>query len=57
MICVLYVMRIVGDALLWVIRVLVSVVYPVAILNTVFCVICSLLIFVSDTSGDHIVET
>ena len=35
----------------------VSVVNPVAILNAVFCVICSLLIFVSDASGDHMVET
>ena len=37
--------------------VFVSVVHPVAILSTVFCVICSLLIFMSDASGDHIVET
>ena len=36
--------------------VLVSVVHPVAILSAVFCV-CSLLIFVSDASGDHMVET
>ena len=35
----------------------VSVVHPVAILSTVFCVICSLLMFVSDASGDHMVET
>ena len=35
----------------------VSVVHPVAILSAVFCVICSLLMFVSDASGDHIVET
>ena len=34
----------------------VSVVYPVAILRAVFCVICSLLMFVSDASGDHMVE-
>ena len=33
----------------------VSVVHPVAILSTVFCVICSLLMFVSDASGDHMV--
>ena len=33
--------------------VLVSVVDLVAILSTVFCVICSLLMFVSDASGDH----
>ena len=33
--------------------VLVSVVHSVAILNAVFCVICSLLMFVSDASGDH----
>ena len=32
-------------------------VHPVAILSTVFCVICSLLMFVSDASGDHMVET
>ena len=37
--------------------VLVSVVHPVAILSSMFCVICSLLIFVSDASGDHMVET
>ena len=35
----------------------VSVVHSVAILNAVFCVICSLLMFVSDASGDHMVET
>ena len=34
-----------------------SVVHPVAILSTVFCVICSLLMFVSDAIGDHMVET
>ena len=32
-------------------------VHPVAILIAVFCVICSLLMFVSDASGDHMVET
>ena len=37
--------------------VFVSVVHPVAILSAVFCVICSLLMFVSDASGDHMVET
>ena len=35
----------------------VSVVHPVALLSAVFCVICSLLKFVSDASGDHMVET
>ena len=35
----------------------VSVVHPVAILSAVFCVICSLWKFVSDASGDHMVET
>ena len=35
---------------------LVCVVHPVAILSAVFSVICSLLIAVSDASGDHIVE-
>ena len=35
----------------------VSVVHPVAILSVVFCVICSLLMFVSDASGDYMVET
>ena len=34
----------------------VSVVHPIAILSAVFCVICSLLMFVSDAIGDHIVE-
>ena len=37
--------------------VFVSVVHPVDILSAVFCVISSLLIFVSDASGDHMVET
>ena len=37
--------------------VFVSVVHPVAILSAVFCVICSLLMFASDASGDHMVET
>ena len=35
----------------------VSVVRPVAILSAGFCVICSLLMFASDASGDHMVET
>ena len=30
---------------------------PVAILSVVFCVICSLLMYVSDARGDHMVET
>ena len=34
-----------------------SVVHPVAILSAIFCVICSLLMFVSDAIGDHMVET
>ena len=37
--------------------VFVFVVHPVAILSVVFCGICSLLMFVSDASGDHVVET
>ena len=37
--------------------VFVSVVHPVAILSAVFYVICSLLMFVSDAIGDHMVET
>ena len=36
--------------------VFVSVVHPVTILSAVFCNICSLLMFVSDASGDHMVE-
>ena len=36
--------------------VFVSVVHPVSILSAVFCVICSLLMFVSDAIGDHMVE-
>ena len=36
--------------------VFVSVVHPVAILSVVFCVFCTLLMFVSDTNGDHMVE-
>ena len=61
---VLFVMRVVGGVPLWVVCVsscrccvFVSVVHPVAILSAVFCVICSLLMFVSDASGDHMVET
>ena len=59
---VLSVMRVVGSVPLWVECVfrlvyVVSVVHPIAILSAVFCVICSLLMFVSDASGDHIVET
>ena len=38
-------------------RLFVSVVHSVVILSAVFCVICSLLMFVSDASGDHMVET
>ena len=37
--------------------VFVSVVHTVAILSAGFCFICSLLMFVSDASGDHMVET
>ena len=37
--------------------VFVSVVHQVAILSAVFCVICSLLMFMSDDIGDHMVET
>ena len=33
------------------------VVHPVAILSAVFCVICSLLMFVSDASGEDMVES
>ena len=62
---VLSVMRVVGGVPLWVecvfrrvdvvcLRLLYT---PVAILSAVFCVICSLLIFVSDAIGDHILET
>ena len=53
---------VVGGVLLWVIcvfrRVDVvcgSVVHTVAILRSVLCVICSLLMFVYDASGDHII--
>ena len=34
-----------------------SVVHPVPILSAVFCVICSLMMFVSNAIGDHMVET
>ena len=37
--------------------VFVSVVHPVTVLSAMFCVICSLLMFVSDVIGDHMVET
>ena len=36
--------------------VFVSDVYAVVILSAVFCVACSVLMFVSDSSGDHIIE-
>ena len=61
----LYVMPVVGGVPLRVVCVspcrcfvFVLVVHPVAILSAMFCVICSLLLmFVSDASGDHMVET
>ena len=60
---VLSVMRVVGRVPLWLecvsscrCCVFVSVVHPVAILSAVFYVICCLLMFVSDASGDHMVE-
>ena len=58
LIFLLSVMHAVGGVPLWVVCVfrrvdVVSVVHPVAILSAVFCVICSLLMFVSDASGDH----
>ena len=34
-----------------------SVVHPVVMMSALFCVICSLLMFVSDASGDRMVET
>ena len=37
--------------------VFVSVVHPVPIMSAVFCVICCLLMCVSDAIGDHMVET
>ena len=52
-------MRVVGGVPLWVVCVcfvvymLVYGVHPVAILSAVFCVICSLLVFVSDASVDQ----
>ena len=55
--------RIVGVVILCVacefhhVCVLVSGVHPMAIVSAVFCVNCSLLMFVSDTSGHYIVET
>ena len=53
----LSVMRVVGGVGLWVVCVFVSIVHPVAILSVVFYVICSLLMVVSDASGDHMLET
>ena len=57
-ICVLSVMHVIGGVPLWVVCAFrrVYVVYLVAILSVVFCVICSLLMFVSDVIGDHMVE-
>ena len=63
---VLSMMRVVGGVPLWVVCVFrssckccvfVSVVHPVAILSAVFCVICNLLMFVSDVIDDHMVGT
>ena len=34
----------------------VSCVHPVAVLNAVFCIICSLLMLVEDVRGDHMEE-
>ena len=34
----------------------VSCVHPVAVLNTAFCMTCSLLMLVEDTRGDHMEE-
>ena len=34
----------------------VSCVHPVAVLNAVFCMTCSLLTLVEDSRGDHMVE-
>ena len=50
---VLSVMRVVGGFPLWV----VCVFRRINILGAVFCVSCSLLMFVSDASGDQMVET
>ena len=56
---IVFVMRIVGGVPLWVACVsckycvFMSVVHRVANLNAVSCVICSLLMFVSDASGHH----
>ena len=36
--------------------VFVSCVHPVAVLNAVFCITCSLLILVKDERGDHMEE-
>ena len=60
---VLSVMRIVGGGCSFMGSACVSsciycvLVHPVAILSAMFCVICSLLMFVSDASGDHMLET
>ena len=60
---VLSVICVVGGVSLWVVCIsscggyVLSVVLPVAILSVVFCGICSLFMFVSDTSGDRMVET
>ena len=60
---VLSVMRVVGGVPLWVgcvfrrVDVICACCAPVAFLSAVFCVTCSLLMFVSDASSDHMVET
>ena len=53
---VLSMMCVVGGVALWVVCVFVSVVHPVVIMSAVFCVICSLLMFVSDAIGNHMVK-
>ena len=50
-------MHVFGGVPLWTVCVFVSVVHPVAILSAVCCVNCSLLMFVLDGNGDHMVET
>ena len=63
-IVVLSVMHVVGGVPLWVLCVfsscrccvVASVVHPVAILNAVFCVICSLLMFVSHASDGNVLK-
>ena len=49
-------MLVYGECECFVMQMLYVCVYPVAVLNAVFCMTCSLLMLVEDAIGDHIEE-